>query len=88
MMAMLTSYMCGARALLVCLCVSLFTYELVSALLTFYEGDVVTVSSLVGQEEHPRPWICFSSKYLMRQSLTNQVRRTQGKTNLWSVIYC
>ena len=74
MMAMLTNYVCGAPALLVCLCVSLFTYELVSALLTFYVGDVVTVSSVVRQEEHPRPWICLSSKYLMRPSQTNEVK--------------
>ena len=76
MMAMLNDY--GCRSLLVFLCVSLFTYELVSALMTFYKAEMVTATTLEAQEKHERPWICFSSKYLMRQSQTNEVRRAES----------
>ena len=63
------------RPILVFLCLTLFTYELLSALLTFYKAELVTVTTLVAQEKHPRPWICLSSKYLMRQSQVNEVRK-------------
>ena len=76
MMAMMNDYAC--RSFLVLICVSLFAYELLSALMTFYEAEVVTATTLEAQENHQRPWICFSSKYLMRQSQTNEVKR--GKT--------
>ena len=77
MMALL-NYYAMLRPLLVLLCVTLFTWVLVSALLTFYKAEVVTATTLVAQERHPRPWICLSSKYLMRQSQVNEVRK---KTN-------
>ena len=52
--------------LLLLSCVTLFTYELSRALLTFISEDVVTKTSQQKQEHFPRPKICISSKYLMR----------------------
>ena len=80
MMAMLTDYAC--RSLLVLLCVSLFAYELLSALMTFYEGELVTATTLLVQENHQRPWLCLSSKYLMRQSLANEVKLKKKKCKI------
>ena len=56
--------------LLFLLCLSLFTYEFVKALLTYYEGEIVTKTAQKKQQDFHRPVICISSKYLMRQNET------------------
>ena len=62
--------------LLILTCLSLFSYELVKALFTYYEEEVVTKTSQEKQEDYPRPMICISSKYLMRM---NETRRLFGE---------
>ena len=59
--------------LLIASCFSLFTYELVKAILAYYDGQVVTTTTQEKQEHYLRPKICISSKYLMRRNQTSEI---------------